>query len=176
MSTEGAHLLLALLKDAFRPHHSLMRFSRMEEQRQPFYPIWELFVRAVSQRFAQRCLDSPRIATLTPGQKKQVTLLTKDVEYHPFNLSNREVNLNRARYLLGMLEGWRELDPASSGKRPDWWPRNPTDLIQRVKKEREEVDRLGYVASTQRKGVARSGGQDGREDGSSLSKGKRKRG
>lgn len=59
---------------------------------------------------------------------------------------------------------------------PDWWPRNPTDLIERVVKEREEMDTLGYVAGVQQKEVAHSGEKDSREEEASSSNGKRKRG
>lgn len=144
----------------------------MKQQQQPFYPIWEMFVLAVSQPVARQQLNSPNPEPPSSGEKRQNTILIKDLNYHPFNLSSPELNVSRARSLLEMLGAY----PRARETLPDWWPRNPTDLIERIKKEREEMDTLGYIASMQPEVVAHSGGEGLREGKLSSSNGKRKRG
>lgn len=70
--------------------------------------------------------------------------------YHPFNLSHKDVNYHRSKNLLELMAVCRaQMGPDWAAVNPAWWPQEAAGMVELIKREREEMDRLGYIVSAE---------------------------
>lgn len=79
----------------------------------------------------------------------RLTTMKRDVTYHAFNLSNAEVNGIRTNQFVSLLAVFERAHNVASRAEalPPWWPQNGVDMLEAIKREREEMDTLGYIQS-----------------------------
>lgn len=125
----------------------LRRIKRYKnsEQRQILSPIWESYVYALSQPAARLFLNAHEKGNLHGHNEAAIDLYRKDLHFHPFNMSSPELNAFRAQNIFAVLEVFQGWPDDGQRERSDWWPRDTAGLVQLIKKEREEMDTLGYI-------------------------------
>ena len=79
--------------------------------------------------------------------KERVTEVRKVVQIHPFNFSDSRVNIVRANQIIEFL-AMVCLDRNTQAIA--WWPQDAASFVEAVRKEREEMDRLGYLVAAKR--------------------------
>lgn len=105
-------------------------------------PIWESYILGILQPSYRLPLGDYEARPAHSRPTAKIAMLRKVIKFHPFNLSDEEVNLARGRVILFMLgNATRGLDTQS----PPWWPQDAASFVEAVKKEREEIDTYGYI-------------------------------
>lgn len=102
-------------------------------------PAWEAFITAVWLPFAQWHVTNCTQDCLHSEEDRYA--LAEGSRLHCFNMANTAVNLHRGRYFLRTLEELRARMRAGRA----WWPQEAEGIVAIVKREREEVDTLGYI-------------------------------
>lgn len=107
-------------------------------RREPISPIWESFVDSYWRPKVQHWLMN---RTDGDFDSSDIETLKGDLQYHAFNFSHVRVNRFRG---YGFI---RTLDNLRGNARLAWWPQNAADMLEVIKREREEMDTLGYIRS-----------------------------
>lgn len=116
-------------------------------QPQPLSPVWEAFNTGILQPAFKRLLEVGEGTGSQPADAKRMRDLERCVALHPLNMSDAKVNTTRANsFLLSLgvhLQSHRL--PGLPGKTKPWWHMSAEKIIEMVKKEREEIETLGYI-------------------------------
>lgn len=70
-----------------------------------------------------------------------MTRTRKQVDFHPFNLSDSAVNIRRSSNLLAYLQ------QRARGRSTAWWPQDAASFVEALKKERDKMDTYGCNVS-----------------------------
>lgn len=80
----------------------------------------------------------------------EASLLDKlncDVQYHAFNMSDANVNINRANIFVAELMGAHYEHYGPRNAPLPWWPRDSSAMLEAIEQERRDIDGLGYIRS-----------------------------
>lgn len=128
-----ADLLLISLRRWIRMHHFVSH-----KQWQPFSPLWGAYILSTMRyrRYGHEWGPPP---TAEEGSVEHAKM-------HPFNFSDEVVNRYRARHFFALLDAIRRrVGYRRSTARPAWWPRSSRALLEMIKKEREDIESIGYI-------------------------------
>lgn len=150
-SEATAFFALAFLTNSFpllrASCHRILGFVR-RNQSEPLSPLWEAFITIVWQPSLSRDLELRQAGEA--GEDATVRLAQLAVIYHPFNLSHEGIVASRSRNLLELLAVCRaQMGPDWAAANPAWWPQEAVGMVELIKREREEMDRLGYIVGVE---------------------------
>lgn len=94
-----------------------------------------------ARRFVQECRRGEACAS----SREELRIYERAITFHPFNMSDPEVNALRGKNLIRELFGWRGTLGRRATEGGLWWPLTPEGWAEGIRKEREEIERLGYI-------------------------------
>lgn len=147
----------------------LDRFVRRNEPG-PLSGLWAAYVYAIWQPTCQVFLDTnQREGVQELKAKNSITEISRrGAKSHPFNFSDDEVNAHRADKFLFLLKVLRTSAGGRVVAKPAWWPQDPAGIVAIVKREREEMDALGYLVGRGEEKVAHAGSAGALGEGESA--------
>lgn len=130
---------------------SFVRLNR----RRLLSPVWEAYITDIwlPDRQHRLAIVQDGFAGLEVSMEVQ-RILSRGVRIHPFNLSDEEVNVARAREFLEILEILREgLIERGESVSDAWWPQDVAGLISALKAEQANKD-VGETCKKERSAIS----------------------